>query len=137
MPWRAEAPLAGFTDAARTWLPVDPAHRPLAVDIQEDDPDSTLNFTRAVIAVRRASAALRCGEVRLAEAPAGVLAFERVEGPERVLCVFELDGQPARASLKGLDGAMILMAWQGAEVGADGVDLQPYGGVILQLPSER
>jgi alpha-glucosidase len=37
MPWVSTALNAGFS-AVEPWLPVDPAHLPLAVDAQEADP---------------------------------------------------------------------------------------------------
>jgi alpha-glucosidase len=36
MPWDAEAPNAGFS-AVKPWLPVSPAHLPLAVAAQDAD----------------------------------------------------------------------------------------------------
>ena len=41
MPWVSGAVNAGFSEV-EPWLPVDPAHLPLAVDAQEADPASTL-----------------------------------------------------------------------------------------------
>jgi alpha-glucosidase len=89
LPWTAQAPHAGFS-TAEPWLPVDPAHLPLAVDRQEADPHSTLNLTRRLIALRKTHAALRTGAIRPVDAPAPLLAFERGEGAERLLCVFNL-----------------------------------------------
>jgi alpha-glucosidase len=92
LPWTAEAPHAGFS-AGEPWLPVDPAHLPLAVDLQEADAHSTLNLTRRLIALRKRRPALRIGGIRPVEAPAPLLAFERGEGPNRLLCVFNLGGE--------------------------------------------
>ena len=89
MPWQAEAPNAGF-GAGEPWLPVDPAHVALAVDRQEEDPASTLNLTRRLVALRKACPALRTGALRRIAAPMPLLAFERGEGDERVLCAFNL-----------------------------------------------
>ena len=127
MPWRAEAPMAGFTSAPDAWLPLDPAHSPLAVDAQEADPASMLAFTRRLIALRRASPALQLGEARLVAAPAGVLAFERQLGDERVLCAFELAGEPAQLELAG----EAMLAW-GAALGGGGLALEPYGGAFVR-----
>jgi alpha-glucosidase len=93
LPWAADAPNAGFSDA-EPWLPVDPAHLPLAVDRQEPDPHSTLNLTRRLIALRKRLPALRTGAIRPVDAPAPLLAFERGEGAERLLCVFNLGSEP-------------------------------------------
>ena len=75
MPWLRDANMAGFTTAPDAWLPLDPRHRALAADAQENDPDSVLAFTRAMIAFRRGSNALRRRRIpraRSAGRPAGV-----------------------------------------------------------------
>jgi alpha-glucosidase len=92
IPWSADAPNGGFSDA-EPWLPVDPAHLPLAVDRQEADPHSTLHLTRRLIALRKRLPALRTGAIRPVDAPAPLLAFERGEGATRLLCVFNLGGE--------------------------------------------
>jgi len=89
MPWRAAAPNGGFS-TGEPWLPVDRRHLDLAVDLQEPDPGSTLNLTRRLIALRKAKPALRLGAIRPVEAPAPLLAFERGDGEERLLCAFNL-----------------------------------------------
>jgi alpha-glucosidase len=43
MPWQAAAPHAGFSSAAKTWLPLDPRHTALAVD-QQAGPNSLLGY---------------------------------------------------------------------------------------------
>jgi alpha-glucosidase len=58
--------------------------------VQERDPQSTLAFTRRMLALRNASAALRRGSMTFVEAPAGMLAFERSVPGERLLCIFNL-----------------------------------------------
>jgi alpha-glucosidase len=99
MPWTITKPMVGFTVADDAWLPVDPRHRAMAVDVQEADPDSVLHFTREVIAARRASPALQAGDYKAHEAPEGVLAFERCAPKQRILCVFNLSAEPVRWSL--------------------------------------
>jgi alpha-glucosidase len=99
MPWAKDANKAGFTSASDAWLPLDPRHAALAVDVQEETPDSVLAFTREAIALRRESPALREGEFVLLSAAAPLLAFERRLGAERVLCLFNLGGDAARQSV--------------------------------------
>ncbi|MEO1252544.1 MAG: alpha-amylase family glycosyl hydrolase [Pseudomonadota bacterium] len=89
MPWRTDAPNAGFSNDA-PWLPVDQRHAALAIDRQEADAQSTLHFTRKLTALRKASPALRVGEIEFIDAPGDVLAFYRRAGEERLLCVFNL-----------------------------------------------
>jgi alpha-glucosidase len=91
MPWRHDTPNAGFSDA-EPWLPVDAGQQRLAVDRQETNPDSTLNFFRNVLRLRENSAALRHGDLEFLDAPADVLAFVRNSAGERLLCVFNLGG---------------------------------------------
>jgi alpha-glucosidase len=92
MPWRAAA---GSCEGPEPWLPMDPAHLALAVDLQEADPGSTLQAARRALHWRRTLTGLRTGGVRFLDAPAGVLAFERGRGSEAVLCVFNLGSAPA------------------------------------------
>ncbi|HEX6374908.1 MAG TPA: alpha-glucosidase [Allosphingosinicella sp.] len=89
MPWLGDAAYAGFS-TAEPWLPVDPAHVPLAVDRQEADPVSMLNLTRRLVALRKAKPVLRTGSLRRVEAPPPLLVFERGDGEERLLCAFNL-----------------------------------------------
>ena len=133
MPWLADAPQAGFSAAAETWLPLDEAHRPLAVDRQEGDAGAMLAFTRELIARRKASPALRLGEARVIAAPDGVLAFERSLGDERVLCAFELSGARASFARPDLAEASPLMLWGGAALDGGGLSLGAHGGAILRL----
>ncbi len=89
MPWRAEAPHAGFS-TVRPWLPLGSDHAALAVDRQEGDPHSLLHLTRHLIALRHANAALMTGDLRIVEASATILVFERVTQSQHLLCVFNL-----------------------------------------------
>ena len=93
MPWRRDDPQLGFT-TGRPWLPIGPAHRALAVDAQEGDPESILAFTRRVLALRKARAALRMGDMRFMDSDAGLLVFERILPGERLLCGFNLSATP-------------------------------------------
>ena len=121
MPWAAEAPHAGFS-SAEPWLPVDAAHRPLAVDRQEAEPESMLHFTRRLIALRKARPALRLGALRPVAVPSPLLAFERGEGPDRLLCAFNLGDETPDWALP--DGWRVV-----AETGAFPA---PLSGVIAE-----
>ncbi len=91
IPWVASAPNAGFS-TVEPWLPVDPRHLALAVDAQEADPTSILHAARRIIALRQAHPALRTGGLEIESAGDLVVfrRFERAEGGERLLCVFNL-----------------------------------------------
>jgi alpha-glucosidase len=133
MPWSSEAPNGGFSTAAETWLPTDPAHLLLAAAGQEADAESTLNFTRRFLDLRRTLPALQTGEARVLDAPAGVLAFERTCGGERLLCLFEMAGATARFDHADLHGGTAAALHSGASHQGDRVDLPPFAVALVRL----
>ena len=137
MPWEADAPGMGFTDAT-PWLPLPGAHRALAASVQADDPDSTLRFVQGFLGWRRTRAELVRGTLEPVEldgtdgaAGAGgtVVAFDRVLDGARTRCLFNL----GRASARCRVGARArTLAGHGLEGGADAsggdaVTLRPFG----------
>jgi alpha-glucosidase len=118
MPWQASAPQAGFSNANRTWLKIDPAHADFAIDRQAADPGSTLAYARDLLALRRRLPALVSGAITLLDTPEDMLAFVRDAEGERVLCVFNLgDGPLAFAPPEGWNAARVLAS--DAAVGND------------------
>jgi len=111
MPWINKAPHAGFSDV-EPWLPVDPAHAELAVDVQDRDPHSTLNVARRILRLRQTHVALRTGALHLHDTPDPtsdpLLVFERGEGSDRVLCAFNLGSAPVAWTLP--DGWRVIEA---------------------------
>ncbi len=103
MPWDADALHLGFTSGT-PWLPLGETHRPLAVSRQDGDAQSTLNFARAFLAKRKASAALRLGAIEALDAPAPILAFTRTHEGERVTCVLNMSGEEASYEGRTLGG---------------------------------
>ena len=135
MPWTCDGPSAGFSTTADTWLPVDETHRPLAVTTQENLPTSMLRFTRELIGLRALFEALRIGTAAVLPAPPGVLAFSRVQGSERLLCLFELEGKAA--VIRVPQGSFMVTGFEGGEIVVAGVvHLPAYGGAILQVAAE-
>ncbi|WP_380069518.1 alpha-amylase family glycosyl hydrolase [Dankookia sp. GCM10030260] len=111
MPWAEDERFAGFTAAwAYPWLPVPASHRALAVDGQERDADSTLRFTRRLLALRRAEPALRHGTAAELDLPAPLFGFTREAAGQRVTLVFNLAEAPVAlpagllAGMAGLSG---------------------------------
>ncbi|HEX8470660.1 MAG TPA: alpha-glucosidase, partial [Brevundimonas sp.] len=93
IPWKADAVQAGFS-SVEPWLPIDPRHYPLAVDVQEADPASILSLSRELIGLRHRYAALRTGGMHMHPVAGSVLSFERGEGDDALLCVFNLGHSP-------------------------------------------
>ncbi len=130
MPWDEKEANAGFSEAAETWLPLDPWHEENAWMQQEPEPESMLNATRAMLELRRAYPALQIGDAVPVEAPPGVLAFERRLGGQRILCAFELGG--AAAAIVPAPGR--LLRTEGG-AGRDGsrLALPPFSAAVLLL----
>jgi alpha-glucosidase len=133
MPWRSGVAHAGFS-SGEPWLPVDPAHDALAVDRQEADPASILNFTRALLAWRKRHRALIDGDIRFLDMPEPVLAFERAGAGKRLLCVFSLGYDPVHVRLS-VEGAPTALEGPGlsGEIDGDHVRLPGYGAVFAVL----
>jgi alpha-glucosidase len=118
IPWTSDAPWGGFS-GTEPWLPMDPAHLPLSVAGQEADAGSMLQWTRHLLALRNGHAALRTGDIRIVETPADILAFERIAGDERLLCVFNLTEET--------------LAWDGEGDVLASIGLQGESGMLPAL----
>jgi alpha-glucosidase len=134
MPWTTDGVSAGFSSAAETWLPLDPAHRDRSIAAQAAEPDSTLAFTRRLLAARRALPALRLGAAAPADmaAPPGVLALWRDLGPQRLLCVADLGGAACLLPLEGQWEVVFAFPEPAAALEAAGLRLPAFGGAILR-----
>jgi alpha-glucosidase len=141
-PWQADAPQLGFSRAARTWLPVDPAHAPLAVDRQEADPASPLQATRRLLALRRAHSALRLGGLEALVAVGDVLVLRRhhadadAGGTDALLLAFNLGATPAVVPLPPPVSAAAVGAPLFTHAGArlEGAQLHLPSGAVLFAP---
>ncbi|WP_129666360.1 alpha-amylase family glycosyl hydrolase [Phytoactinopolyspora endophytica] len=122
MPWSAGYN-AGFSsaDPAKLWLPLARNSAEINVDAQLADPSSFLSLYRRLIQVRRASSALRHGELRfLADACTdAVVAYERYRGADHKAVLLNLTDSPARVQL-GLTGTVLL-----STVGGSGRHVEP------------
>ena len=88
LPWDGTA-LHGWP-TVEPWLPWPPDAATRNAEAQAADPDSILALYRRLLAVRRRTAALHPGCLRLVDAPPGVLAYEREasDGSRRVAANF-------------------------------------------------
>jgi len=136
MPWQAAAPHAGFTEG-KPWLPVEPSHAAAAVDVQEKDPDSMLNFQRRFIALRRTMPQLTRGEIAFFDAPEPILALRRdLEGHPSVLAAFNLSNAETSFDWPAANGAAQFDAGLPGNALAGRVTLPPYGAWFATLPQE-
>jgi alpha-glucosidase len=76
---------AGFS-SAKPWLPVHSNYRTRNVEVQQADPNSMLNFTRAIINLRREMPALHRGDFKLLTAqPKDTLVYLRQTQEQTIL----------------------------------------------------
>jgi alpha-glucosidase len=126
MPWTSAAD-GGF-GCPSAWLPIDPAHLHYNVAAQRSDPESILNWTRRLIALRQGTPALREGTIRLLDDASGqIVAFERRLGDERIACVFNLSGTIAENPVRT---GSVLVSTGGAAT--DLPTLPPASGFIAR-----
>jgi len=122
MVWQKASHLGGFSTATKSWLPVPADHLPKAVDQQDQSNDSMLGFYRSLLTFRKQHPALVKGKIEVLDAPAGVLAFVRQEGGEKLLCVFNMTAE---------DAVFVLPAGQAPKsVEAPGVAIAPVDGKL-------
>jgi alpha-glucosidase len=124
LPWD-DSVFAGFSEVT-PWLPIDEAHKALAVARQEADPDSVLHGFRRFMQWRMQQPTLRLGAIRFLDTPEPALAFVRSHAGEQVLAVFNLGKHALSLDLPGFDTAQPL-AGHGLEQGT-------LAGSTLQLP---
>jgi alpha-glucosidase len=134
MPWQAAAPHAGFSSAAKTWLPLDARHTALAVD-QQTGPDSLLSYFKQLIAWRKQQPALIHGDMQLWDTHEQTLAFVREHEGQRVLCVFNFSDRATELSLPAewaQASAMTESGTQGVRVEARRLRFEPWGCAFLR-----
>jgi alpha-glucosidase len=102
MQWNPSAH-AGFS-AGTPWLALAPDATRRNVEQQDAAPGSVLRFYRALLQLRRETAALREGTYRPLAAPPDVFAYERTAGRDRVLIVLNMSERQAAAGLECADG---------------------------------
>ena len=125
MPWKSDAPQLGFS-RSEPWLPVGESHAALAVDRQESDGASLLQFTREALRLRIRHSALRQGSMEIVESEGGVLVFDRVAGSERLRCTFNFSDRPA--TYEAVPGKVVFSTGN-----LDDGKVGPYSAVIEEI----
>lgn len=124
LPWD-EGPQRGFS-SGKPWLPVY-VQPGISVAVQLEAYDSTLNFYRQLLALRRKTPALLEGEYRPLDTPAGVFGFQRVQGDEVLGIVLNFTDRTIPLALSGTT----VFSTHGPE--ATSVQLWPHEGQIIAL----
>lgn len=129
LPWDRHKRNGGFSDL-EPWLPVDPKHTLLSVDQQDEDPLSTLNITRELVAFRRRNDILRRGDIDFLKTPEPLLAFRRSLEGESIICAFNISDEQLVLDLPK-PGEIIPVGLRGSLDGQSAI-LPAFGGVIVK-----
>ena len=135
---------AGFSTAAKTWLPVGSDYKTVNVQSEEKDPNSLLNYYKTLIRLRKENAQLRSGDwIPIDEANNNVLSYLRkTKDGNAVLVslnftpmqqVVRLALQPA--GIMDTKAKTLLASFAGAPASADlkNLALPAYGSYVGQL----
>jgi len=132
MQW-SPLPHAGFS-TADPWLPPASDDPALTVERQREDPDSMLNFVRALIHLRRQTPALSVGTYRGLRAPPDVFSFQR-RHPDGAVHVHLNFGDDSREVQLPPAGRIMLSTVRTAAtrdpLGWSVVTLRPHEGIIV------
>ena len=136
---------AGFSNAAKTWLPVPPSASQYNVAAERYDANSIFNFYKHLIALRREISALRDGSyVSVNRGDSNVLAYLRraKNGTDPVLVALNMSAQPQTVNFAlqgfGVGGKslhVLLASPQPAnsDFGMTGVKLEPFGVLVAAV----
>ena len=125
MPWTTQSPDGGF-GSDEAWLPLGEENHARAVDRQDADENSLLNFTRRVLALRKANPALHHGSVRSCHAEGALLDLMRESDGQTLRCVFNIGPEPIE--IPEAAGRTLLRIND-----AEPNRLPPYAALILEI----
>ncbi|MGE3747812.1 MAG: alpha-glucosidase [Sphingomonadaceae bacterium] len=106
IPWDRSA-YGGFSETP-PWLPLGEANHARAVELQEADPDSTLNVARRILSMRHSCEALRIGGVENLQVEGNLLVFDRMTSGQRIRCLFNIGEDEVAFSDTSIDTEIIL-----------------------------
>ncbi len=129
MPWKRDNHAGGFTEG-KPWLPVSGEHLEHAVNQQETEADSLLNFYRRMAGFRRSVPALVKGSFETVEASEDFLSFIRTTGESRVFCAFNLGDETREIALPEGDWSQLPGAPFNSTIVQGRATLPPYQAVF-------
>jgi len=123
---------AGFTNG-KAWLRVGESYKKINVANQNDDPDSVLNFYRALIRFRKESSALRRGSyTALNEKPKDVLMYSREIGDQRLVIALNFYNREAVAQLPKGKWKVAFSTRSGGDTVQGAIRLTPFEASIYE-----
>jgi alpha-glucosidase len=132
---------AGFSTAAKTWLPVPPTAATRNVAAMSADPNSVLSFYKRAIALRRRSPALLEGDYAALGEDPNVFAYRRRAPRQTLIVALNMSGERQTFTFGEGEGAapagryrLVLSTLGAREQGLGGgpLSLAPFEGVVLE-----
>jgi alpha-glucosidase len=134
MPWVANAEQGGFSEG-EPWLPMASSHLRLAVDAQEQQPDSMLQFCKRLLQWRRTRTEVMTGKMRWIGVTEPLLGIVREQvGKPPLLALFNLSEMPqsvslSEAGMEAVDDSPVPSQYAGYV--EDGTAFLPPYGILL------
>ncbi len=138
MQWTA-AKNAGFSTAAKTWLPIANGYKDRNAATEAADPNSLLNYYQELIRLRRQNASLREGDFQAIDAGDNIVAWLSKSDAGSALVALNFSPSPqtisvsaAQYGLKGVQAITLIgnTSPSGTRVAIDKLTLPPYGAFI-------
>lgn len=134
MQWSSEKN-AGFSSAAKTWLPVDKNYKKLNVEVEQKDKKSSLWLYKELIRLRKSSPAINKGLifVELTSDP-NLLVFDRFYGKEKYTTVVNFSGESQNYTFASPGHVVIssLTVKPEHSLTRPGIKLKPYEAVVIK-----
>ena len=133
MPWQHDALQAGFS-CSQPWLPVPLEYYQLAVNLQEENQDSCLNFTRNLLKFRSSCEALRIGDISFIESSKNHLVLVRDSGNQKIISVLNLSKNALIYRTDSYVTSKIVLCSSNCEVSKDNsVFINSYGFCLFEV----
>lgn len=127
---------AGFTKT-KPWLQVNPNYKTINVAAQEKDPNSTLNYFRKMVNLRKATPELVYGAYTLLdERNEYVYAYTRILGDKKILVILNFSDKDVKFNLPssvGKAGEVLINNLTDYKIKDDSFHLRPYQAILLRL----
>lgn len=125
---------AGFS-TVKPWMKVHQDYKTLNVAAQESDPNSTLNYYRNLVALRKSNEALSFGSFERWDLISGVLAYYRTTKSERILVIANTNKNAYHLELADTTNAKLLLSANAATLQKLKLTLGCGGAAIIKLSS--
>ena len=133
MQWKASKN-AGFSQAQKTWLPVNADYQSVNVENEQQETDSLLNAFRELLKIRNGSSALRSGSLELRnrnELPDTVLMYKRRSDNDEITVVMNFSKNECQFEFKENNWKKVFSLNMKDGFSGGIIKLDGFGGMIL------